>query len=147
MFADVTVHNRKSRFLIDTGSSVSILAKCIFTEIGGETSQLQKVEQTLSTADGTPMSILGSAVYEIDISGYETQLTFVIADISGVDGIIGMDFPVLRLMQAKVNFTFRGKRSIYTVTIKCNAHALSLVKKLAFRLVQKSKLRQKLREK
>ena len=92
MFADITVHNRKSRFLIDTGSSVSILAKCIFTEIGGETSQFQKVEQTLSTADGTPMSVLGSAVYEIDISGYETELTFVIADISGVDGIIGMDF-------------------------------------------------------
>ena len=53
---------------------------------------LQKVEQTLSTADGTPMSVLGSTAYEIEISGYETQLTFVIAHISGVDGILGMDF-------------------------------------------------------
>ena len=61
-------------------------------DIGGETSQLQKVEQTLSTADGTPMQVLGSAAYEVEISGYVTQLTLVIADISGVDGILGMDF-------------------------------------------------------
>ena len=112
MFADITVHNRKSRFLIDTGSSVSILAKCIFTEIGGETSQLQKVEQTLSTADGTPMSVLGSAVYEIDISGYETQLTFVIADISGVDEIIGMDFlcePGIPINEGQSKLHIQGK--------------------------------------
>ena len=92
MFAKITVQNRNCRFLIDTGSSVSILAKSIFTEIGGETSQLQKVEQTLSTADGTPMNVLGSAAYEIEISEYATQLSLVIADISGVDGILGMDF-------------------------------------------------------
>lgn len=92
MFANITVGNKSCRFLIDTGSSVSILPKSIFTEIEGDTSQLQKVEQTLSTADGTPMNVIGSMDFEIKINGYDTQLTLVIADISGVDGILGMDF-------------------------------------------------------
>ena len=92
MFVNITVGDQTCRCLIDTGSSVSILVKSIFNKIGGDESQLQKVEQTLTTTDGTPMAVLGSNLYQIEISGYMTQLSLVIADISGVNGILGMDF-------------------------------------------------------
>lgn len=92
MFATVTVEERNCRFLVDTGSSVSILAKNIFDSLGGDTSQLKEVAQTLTTADGRTMKVLGSTEFAITIGSYETQLSLMIADINGLDGILGMDF-------------------------------------------------------
>ena len=92
LYVNGKLRSQNCRFLIDTGSTDTIVNASIYHMI--DSKQRPKLEQEaiqIQQVDGSPLPILGAAWVEIQI-GQTTQLVKVIfADIK-CSGILGMDF-------------------------------------------------------
>lgn len=79
-------------FLVDTGSSDTILSARMFHALRAEEKPVLKAMTVQSEqADGSPLSIIGCADLEVVVGTARVVLPVTIADIKNV-GIIGMDF-------------------------------------------------------
>ena len=89
-------------FLVDTGSSISVLHHSIWDNSPSlKLASLNKMEFSVVTANGQPLDVMGSIVANVTAGALEMQHKFYIAgDING-DGILGLD--LLSSLGASVN--------------------------------------------
>jgi len=88
---DVVIQNKRTRALIDTGSHYNCLnadfAKRSHITISPFVSSLPK----LSSANGTPLSVIGSAIVSVSIAGYSCSVDFIVIDGLHHSVIFGLD--------------------------------------------------------
>ena len=78
--------------LVDTGSATSLLSVETFKKIKAADSSLRPADARLSTTSGKPMDVSGEADIRLRIGGIVYPRTVVIADLDGMEGILGLDF-------------------------------------------------------
>ena len=92
MYIPVKIGNQERHFLIDTGSTITIVSKTALTQ--SHQTQLPEIYETevrLQQANGTPIKTSGETKLTMKCGTQEHDVPVVIADIE-VDGILGMDF-------------------------------------------------------
>ena len=93
LYLTSSVYNYTSKFLIDTDSPYSILSKNILYKFQTEENlQMQSDNTRLRAADGNVIQTSGKLSVPLQIDQKVFQQVFIIANIQGIDGIIGMDF-------------------------------------------------------
>jgi len=84
--------NVSMEWLIDTGSNVTIISEKVFCTIPtADRPVLKPFGETLSTADGSPLGVLGEATFPIHVGGLQVNQTVLVARFT-IQGILGMDF-------------------------------------------------------
>ena len=92
IFVDALVAGTKIRFLVDTGASLSLLSSAKIGDIPlTSVRKLEDVQQKVLDAGGNRLNTIGKGYFNISLGNVQTDLEFVVADIS-VEGILGMDF-------------------------------------------------------
>ena len=92
MHVKAKIGHASGTFLIDTGSSDTILSARMFYALPAEVKPVLKpVSVTSEQADGTPLSVMGCVDMEIEVGHARVTLSVTVADIKNT-GIIGMDF-------------------------------------------------------
>ena len=81
----------RGSFLIDTGSSVSVLSNKVLAMLG-HSSDLQTVQEKVVTANGQELKLLGKLKLNIQLEHLDFSQVFIVADIDEDFGILGMDF-------------------------------------------------------
>ena len=92
MYIPVKIGNQERHFLIDTGSTVTIVSRTALTQ--SHQTQLPEIYETevrLLQANGTPIKTSGETKLTMKCGTQKHDVPVVIADIE-VDGILGMDF-------------------------------------------------------
>jgi hypothetical protein len=82
------VNNIPVKFLVDTGSSISLISEELYHKLNGE---LKNVDYNVCLADGNSIPILGMMNCDTTVGPLQVDQEFVVAGIH-VDAIIGMDF-------------------------------------------------------
>jgi len=88
-YVDVLFNKNKGRFLIDTGSSITILSKT-FVHSNGMKEQLKPLLMNATVADGGNMSINQQINGCLTVDGVEIKRNFAVTELP-VSGILGMD--------------------------------------------------------
>ena len=78
--------------MVDTGSATSLLSVETFKKIEGADSSLRPTDARLSTTSGRPMDVSDEADIRLRIGRIVYPRTVVIADLGGMEGILGLDF-------------------------------------------------------
>lgn len=86
------INGVKGKFLIDTGSAVSILSSNIFRSLENAPTQLGGVLNTLTAADGGIIKTYGKSLMSFQLGDIDFTQEFIIADIDDLQGILGFDF-------------------------------------------------------
>ncbi len=82
----------KVRFLVDTGSTTTILSENMFSRLPeSERSELGQTRARIILADGKTLNPLGCVTLTLEIGKMSVDQEMIVADI-GVEGLIGMDF-------------------------------------------------------
>ncbi len=92
MFVLAIIANTSCKFLIDTGACATVLSSRMSDKLGLNGDFRKSVGQTLTTANGNPMSVMGEIGIGFKIGNRYFEQDMVVADISEIDGILGMDF-------------------------------------------------------
>ena len=106
------IHGVPVEWLLDTGSSISIMSVNVFGKIPKESRpELKANSSPMSTADGSPLMDLGMVSTRVMVGKQELTQEMVVADIN-VDCILGVDF--LRSHSGSIDFgedkmTLNGK--------------------------------------
>ena len=80
------------RFLVDTGSNITILSPAVVAKIGPDRQpSLESVENHMILADGSAKPFRGRGTFELEMDGKRIRQEIWIADIE-LEGILGMDF-------------------------------------------------------
>ncbi|CAG2215715.1 unnamed protein product [Mytilus edulis] len=91
-YIDVAVHNQPTKFLIDTGATVTLVSHALFYRIQKkERPELEPITQVIISANGTELSIASKGMFCIEIGQDKFIVEALVADIS-IDGILGLDF-------------------------------------------------------
>ena len=81
--------------LLDTGSSVTIMTQSIYEEINtSQRPELKQSDSQLRTVNGEPLDVFGVANVNIVIDGRQYPQQVTVADIAGLQGVLGLDFVV-----------------------------------------------------
>ena len=92
LFIDLKIGEQVITFLVDTGSSISILHHSIWDNNQSlKLASLNKMEFSAVTANGQPLDIIGSVVANVTAGALEMQHKFSIAGDINADGILGLD--------------------------------------------------------
>lgn len=92
MYIPVIIGNQERHFLIDTGSTITIISKTALTQSHqNQLPEINDTEVTLLQANGTPIETSGETKLKMKCGIQEYDVPVIIADIA-VDGILGMDF-------------------------------------------------------
>ena len=81
----------KGSFLIDTGSTVSVLSSKVVSMIG-QTTDLQPIVEKLMTANGEQLKLSGKLDLKFQLEHLDFSQMFIVAEIDEEFGILGMDF-------------------------------------------------------
>ena len=111
-YVPVKIGKVRGSFLIDTGSTVSVLSSKVVSMIG-RTTNLQPVVEKLTTANGQELKLKGKLELQIQLEHLDFSQAFIVAEIDEELGILGMDF----LQENDANFKL-GKRILKTSTGK-----------------------------
>lgn len=105
-YADCSLKGKITEFLVDSGSSCTMLDITVFSSLNKQNSvELSPVHANFVLADGSPLDVLGEFSVEIELAGIIFVHTVVVANLGGdLQGILGLDFiedhdVVLRLSQ------------------------------------------------
>ena len=102
----------RGSFLIDTGSTVSVLSDKV-VEMIGRTSDLKPLVEKLTTASGEQLELKGKLDLDFQIEHLNFSQSFIVAEIDEAFGILGMDF----LQENNANIKI-GKRILKTTSGK-----------------------------
>jgi predicted aspartyl protease len=128
MYVIGNVKGTQIKWLIDTGATVTLLAKRVFDEIEKTYKILTTEEvQDIMTAEGKPLKLYGTVTLDVVVGSSKYQRKVIIADIT-VDGILGLDF--MNENQTVLNISEK------MLTINGESHHLKLESKLGcYRMV------------
>ena len=105
-FTDGFAENTPVHWLIDTGSTTTILSQQKYLEIPAEERpDLQTEEKELVTADDKPLKVFGRTTLNIKFGTQWVRHEVYVAEISN-QGLIGVDF----LLQHKVSLDFAEQK-------------------------------------
>lgn len=91
MFVNVAINDIQTKFLIDTGATVSMLSKQLYDKIKDHSCyEIKETKMKVFTADGTQMELQGKLDLQIELGTKRIELTALISDIQP-DGILGLD--------------------------------------------------------
>ena len=91
LYVEGRVNGQKVNFLIDTGSSNTLISKEVFERIDeSRRSCLQSGAKPVFQADGTPLSIFGRATVEVAVGDAEFVTEVKVAMLQN-EGILGLD--------------------------------------------------------
>ena len=93
--------------LVDTGATVSLLSEA-WWKAAGQPGQLESVNETLHTADGTPLPIKGKVSAVLQCGDHEVETSFLVADVAST-GILGADF----LRRTKAVIDLAGEQLVW----------------------------------
>ena len=92
LFVAGCVNHCGVNFLIDSGSSITVIATRIFSKIPvSRRPNLKNYSEQVILADGSKMEILGKCTLSLVLGNIETQHTVVVANIES-EGLLGSDF-------------------------------------------------------
>lgn len=91
MYVDIDVSNASIPFLIDTGSSVTMISVQTWKQLGLDLVPLAEVGSNYAGVDGRPLHIKGKCTLFFKFQAFEAPVTVVVASIS-LPGILGFDF-------------------------------------------------------
>ena len=106
LYVTGTIRSTKCRFLIDTGSTDTIISATTYYRMPKESQpELQSFTENIQQVDGTPLQVLGTAWIDICVGRTIHSIKAIFADIK-CQGILGMDF--LLPTQGVLNFQRRS---------------------------------------
>jgi hypothetical protein len=85
------VEGEAIKFLVDTGSAITLISNKSFKIFETNKRELTDLEYDVCTADGKKLNIFGSIELELVLGPLLVKHTFIVADISS-NAILGMDF-------------------------------------------------------
>ena len=91
LFVHGTSHNTRLRFLVDTGSSVTIISSGKFDQMREKHGQLEAANFEIALADGSSIRPLGKLQTDLCFGGQVIAHEVVVADAS-TEAILGLDF-------------------------------------------------------
>ncbi|CAG2199128.1 unnamed protein product [Mytilus edulis] len=91
LFAFCKIDEIDVKFLVDTGSPVSLISFDTFEKLK-LSSQLISLDSILTTANGNALSVKGKCILNIAIGPLLVKQEVIVADIKGSSGILGMNF-------------------------------------------------------
>ena len=91
LFVHGTSHNTRLRFLVDTGSSVTIISSGKFDQMKEKHEQLEATNFEIALADGSSIRPLGKLQTDLCFGGQIITHEVVVADTS-TEAILGLDF-------------------------------------------------------
>jgi len=91
LFLHCQVNQVYTKFLIDTGSPVSLISLETFDKLKLE-SKLNRIDSIFTTANGNKLNAKGKCSIDINIGSCTIKQELIVADIKGSSGILGMDF-------------------------------------------------------
>jgi hypothetical protein len=86
-----SVEGEAIKFLVDTGSAITIISTRSYQKFGINDDNLEALEYDVCTADGKKLKIFGATELELIIGPLLVKHKFIVADISS-SAILGMDF-------------------------------------------------------
>ena len=116
----VTIHAGKCyQALIDSGAAISLIRHSTYKQIDDPyKTPIQSTAAKLNTADGSPMTILGSTALHLHIADFTFTHNFIICNqLPDTEFILGMDiqrsFHCLTLGIRITNATYKGMENSY----------------------------------
>ena len=91
MYANFDISNASIPFLIDTGSSVTMISVQTWKQLGLDLVPLAEAGSNYAGVDGRPLHIKGKCTLLLKFQAFEAPVTVVVANIS-LPGILGFDF-------------------------------------------------------
>ena len=92
IYAKGCIETEEINFLVDTGSTVTLVSKDTFERFRGKCDiPLYQKEVCIKGVDETKIKVHGYADLTLTLGEFETKMTFVVCDMS-LDGILGQDF-------------------------------------------------------
>ena len=98
---EIKIFNHFVHALIDTGSCKSVVSEQLIKELGVKINKGSKLSNFLTTADGSPMKVLGTAMLNVRISNLSVPYEFLVVSRIQQDMIMGLDF--LKYTRAQIN--------------------------------------------
>ena len=86
------VNHTQMSILLDTGSTVSVISEAMWKKSGTTGVNLQPVSGTLTTASGSPITILGQTTMRIRIGNADVTFPMIVASNISHDCLLGSDF-------------------------------------------------------
>ena len=122
LYTNVQFKEINCRFLIDTGSPVSIISYVDFLNLDLEETSLQSMDTNLISVDGNNLDVKGQITLEFNIGSCKFEQDFVVSDLAHLSGILGMDFLE----------KYNGEIQIYKQTLKTNQGKVELLKQRTY---------------
>lgn len=120
LYIDASIGGRSMNFLLDSGSSVTIITEKVYQGLVGAP-VLRSCNLRLTTASGNNLKVLGKTDLVFKIGQHRFEQETVVAGIDGHEGIIGIDF--LTGHNGELNFGTRTlKLRGHTVKISSRVH-------------------------
>ena len=91
-YVNGTIGQTKGKFLIDTGSSISVLSEKVFERSNNENVPLFPTEKRVRTADGNFLKIKGLCNIGMQLDHLIFNQEFIVANIEESFGILGINF-------------------------------------------------------
>ena len=117
LFVQGQVYTQNVRFLVDTGSSHSIVHSDVWETFPEEIKkEIRQTSRSLVTVDGSPLDVVGEATITIHLGKLRAKMDVVIANVTQA-GILGLDF--LEKFDATLDFS-KGKLVVnkYEITLQ-----------------------------
>ena len=92
-YLPIQIKQRTVHLLVDSGAQVSLINKVIFDQISAGTMwNIRPVEERVSAANGNAITLHGRVNIPFFLEKFQYQCKFLIADMGGLPGVLGMDF-------------------------------------------------------
>ena len=129
MYLSATVLHAPLKLLMDTGSPYSILSLKYFEkQQSNNDMKLIRDDIKLTAADGSPLEIAGKTKVQFQSENVIFEQEFIVANIKGIIGILGMDFLTANDGTIKIKKhilkTSRGRLKLYKQTSNACARIL-----------------------
>ena len=109
------------KFLVDSGSPSTFLDYSLYLKLGGLDSDLAHCDISYETASGGPLTLLGSADFDMCIDDIRTRQKVIVARLGAPYGLLGCDF----LSRFDVGlFVGRGEMEVKGQTIKLSRRSV-----------------------
>ena len=80
-------------WLVDTGSSHSVIDNGYYTRLaGGREISMKESNTLLRAADGNTMKVTGEIRLELSLAGHTFDIPVIVAELGGLQGILGLEF-------------------------------------------------------